>query len=381
MRGHLRKRGPSWQVLVDAGRDPITGKRRQVSRNVRGTKKQAEEVLARMLVEAGAGAHSGTSNATVSELVEAWFELARPDLSPSTIQTTRWFIDLYVRDRIGTVPLRRLSVAKLDRYYAELRKGGGANGKALSPRTVRRVHNIVRRALEQGLRWGWIGANPAAHASPPKLQRREPTPPTPADVQRLLDAAEADDPDFAMFLRVAAATGARRGELCGLRWARLDLDGGAVLIDRSVVRTDNGTVEKDTKTHQARRIALDGSTVAMLRQHRERAAMRARECGVSLADDAYVFSYEPDGGKPWAPLTVSQRFGRLRDRLDLQGVRLHDLRHYVATRLIAGGVSIRTVSGRLGHANAATTLGVYSHYVDATDQDAADLLGALLDDS
>lgn len=126
MRGHLRKRGLSWQVLVDAGRDPITGKRRQVSRNVRGTKKQAEEVLARMLVEAGAGEHSGTSNAAVSELVESWFELAKPVLSPSTVQTTRWFIDLYVGDRTGRVPLRRLSVAKLDRYYAELRQAGGA---------------------------------------------------------------------------------------------------------------------------------------------------------------------------------------------------------------------------------------------------------------
>jgi integrase len=173
MRGHIRKRGPAWQVIVDAGRDPLTGTRRQISRNLRGSKKEAEEVLARLLVEAGGGKHSGTSNASVAELVDASFELAKPDLSPSTVQTTRWFIDLYVRKRIGRLPLPKLTVATLDRYYADLRDSGGSDGNALSASTVRRVHNIVRRALEQGVRWGWIGSNPAAHASPPKLQRAE----------------------------------------------------------------------------------------------------------------------------------------------------------------------------------------------------------------
>ena len=367
--------------MVDAGRDPLTGKRRQISRNVRGTRRQAEEVLARLLVEAGRGQHGGASNATVAELVDAWFELAKPDLSPSTVQTTRWFVDLYVRERIGRVPLRRLTVAALDRYYADLRDGGGENGKPLSPSTVRRVHNIVRRALEQGVRWGWIGSNPAAHASPPKLQRPELEPPSPEDVARLLRAAELDDPDFATFLRLAAATGARRGELCGLRWSAIDLEGAAVLIARSIVRGDGGLVEKDTKTHQARRIALDDSTVELLAAQRARCEVRAIACDAVLRDEAFVFSYEADGSTPCPPLSVSQQYGRLRDRLGLEGVRLHDLRHYVATRLIAAGVSIRTVSGRLGHANAATTLGVYSHFVEATDQDAAKLLGALLDTS
>jgi integrase len=137
----------------------------------------------------------------------------------------------------------------------------------------------------------------------------------------------------------------------------LDSTEERVLIDRSVVHGDHGVVEKDTNTRQARRIALDEPTVTMFRAHREPGITRARECCAMLPGDAYMFSHEPDGSKPWAPLTASQRFGRLWDRLDLQGVRLHDLRHNVATRLIAGGVSIRTVSGRLGHADAATTLG------------------------
>lgn len=106
----------------------------------------------------------------------------------------------------------------------------------------------------------------------------------------------------------------------------MDLDGGALLIARSVVRGEGGLVEKDTKTHQARRIALDDSTVELLTAQLDRCEQRARACGRALTDDAFVFSYEADGSAPWAPLTVSQRFGRLRDRLGLEGVRLHDLR-------------------------------------------------------
>lgn len=237
----------------------------------------------------------------------------------------------------------------------------------------------MRRALQQAVRWGWLTENPAVHASPPRTQRVEPTAPTPDEMSRLLTAATDADPAFGTFIRLAAVTGARRGELCGLRWNAVDLDAGSVLISRSVVRGEDGLVNKDTKTHQARRVAIDAATRHALAAHHTQCLERALQCGVRLAPNAFVFSYEASGVKPWPPLSVSQRFRRLRDQAGITHVRLHDLRHYAATRLVAGGVPVRTVSGRLGHANAATTLGIYSHFVEASDQAAADLLGELLD--
>ena len=106
-----------------------------------------------------------------------------------------------------------------------MRKGGGRDGKPLAPRTVRRMHNIVRAALQQGVRWGWLATNPAVNATPPRTLKIEPRPPTLDDVATLLDFCERDDPDFAMFVRLAAATGARRGELLGVRWKAIDFDG------------------------------------------------------------------------------------------------------------------------------------------------------------
>ena len=126
-------------------------------------------------------------------------------------------------------------------------------------------------------------------------------------------------------------------------------------------------------------MALDGTTVAQLRSHRARWQERLELVNEPWREECFVFSYDGGAATPITPERVTRRFRRLCDRLELEHVRLHDLRHYVATRLIAAGVPVRTVSGRLGHADASTTLNIYAHFVEATDQEAAALLGLLLD--
>ena len=245
---------------------------------------------------------------------------------------------------------------------------------------MRHVHAVLSGALGQAVRWGWLPVNPAAAASPPRMRRREIQPPPISDTRALLAAAEEQDPDFAALLRVLVATGARRGEACGLRWSDLDLEAGTVVIRRSVASVPGGTVVKDTKTHSARRLALDPETIDALRSRRDRADALAVMCRCDVAPDAYVFSSSPDGSAPLHPDTVTGGFQRLCRRLGLSGIRLHDLRHLHATQLLAAGVPVRTVSGRLGHANAATTLNVYAHFLDASDRQAADVIGDLLGD-
>ena len=105
---------------------------------------------------------------------------------------------------------------------------------------------------------------------------------------------------------------------------------------------------------------------------------RAEACGVGLDDRSYVFSRSPGGRTPWVPNEVTKAFIRLRQQAGVGDFRLHDLRHFAATRLLVAGVPVRTVSGRLGHANAATTLGVYAHFLQESDREAAAALGALI---
>ena len=378
MRGHLRKRGSAWELRAYAGVDPLTNRQKYVTRTFRGGKREAEEALARFVTEVSGGGHA-VQDTTVGDLIRQWLDLAKPELSPTTARGYEWIITTYVTPTLGKVPLAKLRTAQLDRFYAQLREKGGQDGKPLSAATVRQVHAIVRRALQQGVRWGWIAINPASLASPPRVRTRELAPPEPAEVVALIQAAESADLDLGCFLHLAATTGARRGELCGLRWKDVDLDAGTLTISRSVVEAAHSVlVEKDTKTHASRRLALDPDTVDSLRRHRKRVDERVGACDAELSENAYVFSAEPDGTRPWAPNNVTKDFIRLRNRAGLTTVRLHDLRHFAATRLLAAGVPVRTVSGRLGHSNAAMTLDVYAHFVEESDREAAAKLGALL---
>jgi integrase len=378
MPGHIRQRGDAWELRVYVGRDPTTGRKKYLTRTFRGGKRAAEQELAKLVVEVGGGGHS-SQDTTVSDLIDQWLELITPERSPTTARGYRWIVDHYILPALGEVPLSKLKPAQLDTFYGNLRTNGGSKGQPLSPASVRQVHAILRTSLNQAVKWGWLASNPVLKATPPRIRRPEIVPPEPADVLRLIAEADIVDPDLGAFLRTSCATGARRGELCALRWRDVDLKGRRVVIAHNLVEGKDGElVEKDTKTHAARRIALDDTTVEVLREHKKRMEVRAKACGATIGPDCYAFTRSVDGIKPWVPNEVTKVFIQLRDRVGLTGVRLHDLRHFAATRLLAAGVPVRTVSGRLGHANAATTLGVYAHFVEESDREAADALGAVL---
>ena len=377
MRGHIRRRGSAWELRAYVGLDPVSGKHKYATRTFRGGKREAEEAIARMVTEVGGGGHAA-HDATVADLVRQWLDLVEEELSPSTLRGYQRIVTSYILPALGGIPLARLRTAQLDRFYAELRDRGGKDASRLAPATVRQTHAILRRALQQGMRWGWISTNPAVLASPPRLRSHPIAPPAPADVIRLIDRAEVDRPELGCFLLLAATTGARRGELCALRWSDVDF-AGALTIQRSIVETVDGKIiEKDTKTHASRRIALDGGTAVALSKYRSSCDQRASACGVVLAPTSYVFSRDVDGARPWVPNEVTKAFIRLRREVGLDSVRLHDFRHFAATRMLAEGVPVRTVSGRLGHANASTTLSVYAHFVEESDREAAAKLGSLL---
>jgi integrase len=147
-----------------------------------------------------------------------------------------------------------------------------------------------------------------------------------------------------------------------------------IVLRTSLAQVRQDQWEKDTKTHQQRRLALDAETVAVLAEHLARCQARAASIVVVLAPAAFVFSTAPDASTHLAPDLVTQRYSRLAARLSIE-THLHALRHYSATELVSAGVDIRTIAGRLGHAGGATTLRVYAAWVSEADQRAAAALG------
>jgi len=379
----LRARGKNtWQIVVYAGTDPTTGRERRTRETFHGSKKQAADRERQLVLEARAGKYTSPDH-TVAELLAAWLAQVAPDLAATTIYNYRAMIDGHLVPELGAVKLAKLTPARIDRCYVDLRA-------TLAPKSVRNVHAVLRRALAQGQRWGWITTNPATLASPPKLVKPEIRPPARDDVAAFLAHLLAADPDLGTLAWLAAVTGARRGELAGLRWSDVDVDRATLLIERSVAQTAGTTFVKDTKTHQARRIALDQLTLQLLGQHRARLVDTSDATGITFTTDLPVFP-NVETFRPLHPDTITKRYRSAADAwrarrakeldIDIKEIqdlgRLHDLRHFAATQALDAGVNVRTVAGRLGHANPATTLNVYAHFLKASDQDAAEVLGEI----
>ena len=404
-RGSIRVRGGSLQVRAYAGIDPVTGRDRYLSESIKGTdrpaRRAAEKALARLQAQVD-GQRSTESAVTLGYTLDEW--LRTLDVEDSTRDGYSGYVERTIRPSLGHVPISRLSSRTLEMFYAELRRcrsrcsqrqpsvdhrSAGEHScvsagcrphecRPMAASTVRQVHAVLSGALGAAVRWDWLAVNPARGAQRPKQKSPMPDPPSPAEAARLVEGAFAVDVEWGTLVWLVMTTGMRRGEVCALRWSRIDLDAGIVDV-RASYRLHHGVgVEKDTKTHQMRRIALDNEGVALLTEHKAACAQRLDELGIALDEDMYVFSAARsfDPTTPCSPNSVSSRYRNLARRLGID-THIHALRHYSATELLTAGVDLRTVAGRLGHGGGgATTLRVYAAWVAASDRKAAEILGS-----
>ena len=387
----------SLRVSLFAGWDPVTGRRMYLREVIPPGPRAAREAekAARRLGTQLDERRSPRTSATVNQMLDKYFEVI--DRDASTVSTYVGYADRHIRPLIGGVKVGALDGDVFDSFYAELRRCRAhcdrrprldhrtpgehtCDGRCrdhvcrpLAPATVRQIHFILSGALKRAVRWRWIPASPIESAEPPAAPKPNPTPPSPEEAARILNEAW-KDPDWGLLVWLVMVTGLRRGELCSLRWRDVDLVRGTLMLARSIGQRGRQRWEKDTKSHQHRRLALDDETVALFRAHRALCEERARAVEASLPGDAFVFSRDPDGSTHLLPDSVSQRYTKLATRLGIKTT-IHKLRHYSATELISAGVDVRTVAGRLGHAGGgATTLRVYTAWVSESDQRASSTL-------
>jgi integrase len=366
--GSLRQRSEGvWQARVYTGLDPLSGKRRYAARTVHArNEKEAARELRKLEKSVAAGRHpKGTTALTLGDQLHDYLETKLARLSPGSRPSYRAAVEIGAKP-LHDVPLGKLTARDLDSLYASLE----ADGKASA--TIRRVHNVISAALGQAVRHGLLTVNVAKNADPPPVHTKPTRPPTSDELAKLIKAT---DDDFKAFLIVAATSGARRGELGGLRWRNVDFDRGTLSISASL--SVDGT-EKDTKSHRARAIALNPQTVDVLRSHYKRANELSEACGSPLNGDRFVFSPRPGSDQPWTLKALTRKFIRLCETTNVSGVRLHDLRHFSGSQLIAAGVDVLTVSRRLGHARPSITTDVYGHKVQEHDRAAAAVIGELV---
>jgi integrase len=369
----LERTPGTWRLRVFTGRDGA-GRPVQVTRTFKGTKRQAQSALAKFVSDVESGQAPLTRDTTtVAELLDRYIEDQMAVLQPGTV---RGYRDKARRlsTSLGPVRLTKLTAQQLDRTYRSWLTEG------LSPATVHHCHALLSAAVHQAVRWGIVAAPITDNASPPPLRARTAATTSPATIRKLIETAEESRSHvLGAAIALAAVTGCRRGELCGLRWSDLDLETGRIWVRRAVKHglDHRQLVVGPTKTHADRCITLDPLALAVLMAHRERVDEIASQVGTVLPPDAYILSVEPDSTQPLKPDSLGQAFRRVAERVGVN-IRFHDLRHFSATQLIGAGTDVRTVASRLGHADPSTTLRVYSHAIADRDKAAAQVLGELL---
>jgi integrase len=374
-RGAVVKRGSTWSYVIDLAPDPASGKRRQRWKGGFRTRKEAEAALRSFAVAADEGRVVERSKRTVAEYLREWLAALRPRVRPTTLASYAIAIDRIVRE-IGQVPLQALTPMHVETLYADLSAHGGRDGRALSPKTVRNCHIVLRKALADAERLGLVVRNVAAVARPPAVRRVEQQTWSASELRRFLALLSGERLEAAFVL--LATTGMRRGELLGLRWTDVDLPSRRISVVQALVTVHNELLLTAPKTAKSRRrIALDQFTVTRLRDHKRRQAEERLAAG-ELWDATADLVFTDEAGGPLHPDSFSRTFNRLARSAGLPRIRLHDLRHGYATLALQAGVHPKVVSERLGHATVGITLDLYSHVVEGLDAEAADTVAAQL---
>ena len=376
----IAKRGNRWRVVVQAGRDPLTGQRRQLSGSA-ASKAEASRLERALLAQA---AERVAPRITLRQVVAEWWQ-SGPRLAPSTRANYRMNLDRHILPLLGSRQVSEIRPRLVASFLVHLAD------KGLAPGTVRKVRTVLSAVMSYAVAMEYVESNPVMKVPPPELDAEERVAPTLEETAVLMLAAERHDPDFRTFLWVAAEEGGRRGETLALRWACVDFETGVLTIDATITRCDDGVkLRPHTKNKKPRRVAVSSHTLQLLadlKQRTEEQLSFAAGSTTRLGPDDYVFSggvgsrRHPLDGRPWRPESTTRRFRRLKE---LAGVRsevdLHGLRHTMITELLAAGVDPRTVMGRAGHSSETMTMKVYAKVRPTVDSAAAELWGTMLRD-
>ena len=365
MRGHITKRGKdSYTIVLNLGRDPETGKRKQQWVSVKGTKKEAEKRLSELVSQLDNGIYIKPKKTTLTEYLNMWLnEYAKNNLSPRGFERYSGIIRKHLIPDLGKVILTQLKPEHLQKHYTTKLNDG------LSARTVRYHHALIHVALQTAVKWGLVSRNVADAVDPPRIRRNEMQTWDEDEVNQFLEYAK-DSPYYSLFY-TALFTGMRRSELLALRWQDIDFIYGQIYVNRSLHQLKDGsfifTQPKSAKS--SRTIALTPSTILMLKEYQEQQRLERDMSGNLLTDNDLVFSNLE--GKPLRPNTITRAWTMLSAKCGLKVIRFHDARHTHASLMLKQGIHPKVVQERLGHSSIQMTIDTYSHVAPGIQEAAA----------
>jgi integrase len=375
MKGSVRKprtTGGTWSYRLDLGFDD-RGKRRQ--REIGGfrTRKDAQASLNEALVGSQRGTYSAPSRTTVREFLDTWHEGAKTELALTAWTNYGQIIRRNIKPYLGSKRLTDLSPLDIKKWHGQLLSDGRADGGPLAIASVKLAHRILHRALADAVRWNLVAVNPASATRAPRGEQKEMTVWRADEARRFLDAI-ANDRLVALWT-LGLHTGLRRGELAGLRWSDVDLEGATLTVAQQRTTANYVIVVTTPKAKSQRQLLLAPATVVALKGHLTRQRVERLAVGPAWTDTGYVFVDE--AGQPYHPQRYTKMFDQAVRRAGVPKIRLHDTRHTMATLALEAGVHPKVVQEQLGHSAIAVTMDTYSHVPQAVRRDSADKIAGL----
>ena len=370
-RGSIVKRGHTYSIVVECGRDPVTDKRKRQWISGFATKREADRKLTETLSKLDQGLSVDSTKVRVDEYLNTWLQdVVSIRNRPRTVESYAVIVRNHINPVLGSIRLSKLTAADVQRLEAGLLSAG------LTPNTVRHVHVCLAKALKDAMRSGVLHQNVCQAVQAPSPGIYKVNLPDHEEINRILDLAESTlyGPVFLLM----AFTGIRRGEAVALKWENVDLDRGVVSIVATAQRLQlKGIVFQPPKSAAGRRgIAIDDGTIDMLRAHRGNQLLLQMELGEAFVDHGLVFP--GPFGRLIDPSVLTRNFEKLVRKAGFPRMRLHDLRHGHAAGLIRSGIYPLVVQERLGHASPAFTMQVYGHVSAGMQEEAAKAFAGLM---
>lgn len=326
---------------MELPRDARTGKRRQHSETVKGTKKEAEHRLAELIDRIESSDFVRPERITFGQWLDRWYQsYVATNTRSRTAASYRDEIRVHIAPNLGRIPLSQLTPTVLEEYYARALASGRVDGKGgLASSTVLYHHRIIHKALKHAVRIGILARNPAEMAEPPSLIRPEIVTLAPRHIPRFLEAIR--ESQFFVLFYTAFATGLRLGELLALTWQDIDLEGGFLSVTKALTKRSGVIEVREPKTaYSRRRVDMSASLLRVLREHRRGEQGRGEMLGRPLEETDLVFGYPVN--RPLDPDTVSHNFTRVIKQAGLPYLNFHGMRHTHCSLLIASGLDIKT---------------------------------------
>ena len=352
-----------WEARYTAGYDPGTG--RQIQRSFSGkTQKEDARKLKEATAAIDAGTYTAPSKMTLAQWLDIWTAEYLGGVKPRTVDNYQGIVRSRIKPGLGAVKLDALTPHTIQSYYNGLTKEG------LAPKTVKNIHGILHKALQQAVSNGYIRSNPASHCVLPRPEQRELAPMDEDMITAFLRAIQGHPLED--LFTVTLFTGMREGEALGLLWSCVDLTKGTITIDKQLqlIRGSKGKYQiVPTKNSKGRTVALAPFVITVLRRVKHKQLENRLRYGECWEDSGFVFTDEL--GHHLSASSVYKAFKKVVEGIGSPATRFHDLRHSYAVAAIKSGDDIKTVQENLGHATAAFTLDVYGHVTEQMKKESA----------